>query len=103
MVRFISVWIEIVVVFFILSLSWAIFSPILNNVFSDLVDQVIWENQQIPSNNDQVAADNYLHQLYVAKQLILGFFNLFPFALGCILLVYGVLSSLRREEADYYV
>jgi hypothetical protein len=59
----------------------------MNQTFSDLVDIYAWNNAQLLS----------------AKILVLGFFNLFPFIMGCILLTYGVLSSLKKEESDYYV
>jgi len=101
MVAFIRNWLTVVIVFFILSLAWAVFSPLMNGTFNDLVDQAIGTNANLQGNNgDQVS---YYHQLYSAKTLIIGFFNLFPFALSCILLSWAILSSLRKEESDYYV
>jgi len=79
---FIKVWISAIVVFFVLNLTFAIFSPIMNQVFSDLVDQYAWNNPALLS----------------AKTLTLGFFNLFSFIMSFMILVWAVISSLRREE-----
>lgn len=101
LVAFIRTWITVVVVFFILSLAWAVFSPLMNGTFNDLVDHAIGTNANLQGNNGENL--QYYYQLHSAKTLIVGFFNFFPFALGCILLTWAVLSSLRKEESDYYV
>jgi type IV secretory pathway TrbL component len=82
---FIKVWISAIVIFFVLNLTFAIFSPIMNQVFSDLVDQYAWNNAALLS----------------AKTLTLGFFNLFPYIMSFMILVWSVVSSLRREEDTY--
>ena len=85
MVEFIRTWVTIIVVFFALNLSFAVFSPIINQTFSDLVDIYAWNNAELLS----------------AKIMVVGFFNLFPFIMSFTLLVWGVLNSLRREEGEH--
>jgi uncharacterized membrane protein YedE/YeeE len=81
---FIRTWIAAIVIFFTLNLTYAIFSPVMNQTFSDLVDIYAWNNPQLLS----------------AKILIIGFFNLFPFIMSFMVLFWAVIQSLRREE-DY--
>lgn len=81
---FIRTWIAAIVIFFVLNLTYAIFSPIMNQTFSDLVDIYAYNNGQLLS----------------AKILIIGFFNLFPFIMSFMILFWAVVQSLRREE-DY--
>jgi hypothetical protein len=82
---FISTWVAVIVVFFVLNLTYSIFSPILNQTFSDLVDIYAWNNPQLLS----------------AKVLILGFFNLFPFIMSFMILFFGVAQSMKREDDIY--
>lgn len=82
--QFIRTWIAAIVIFFVLNLTYAIFSPIMNQTFSDLVDIYAWNNAQLLS----------------AKILVIGFFNLFPFIMSIMILFWAVVQTLRREE-DY--
>jgi len=81
----IKVWISSIVIFFILNLSFAIFSPIMRVTLSSLVDQYAFQNASLLS----------------AKNLILLFFSFFPYAMSIMILVFAVLSSLKREEDAY--
>lgn len=101
MVAFLRNGVTVIVVFFILSLSMSIFSPIINNTLSDLVDIAIYDNAVQEGNNGPQTS--YYASLYSAKTLIVNMFNLSPFAISITLLVWYVLSALRREESDYYV
>lgn len=82
---FIKTWVAAIVVFFVLNLTYAIFSPIMNQTFSDLVDQYAYNNAQLLS----------------AKILVIGFFNLFPYIMSFMVLFWAVISSLKREEDVY--
>jgi len=82
---FIKTWVAAIVVFFVLNLTYAIFSPIMNQTFSDLVDMYAWNNPQLLS----------------AKIMIMGFFNLFPYIMSFMILFWAVVQSLRREEDVY--
>jgi len=82
---FIKTWVAAIVIFFVLNLAYAIFSPIMNQTFSDLVDIYAWNNAQLLS----------------AKILVLGFFNLFPYIMSFMVLFWAVVQSLRREEDVY--
>jgi hypothetical protein len=82
---FIKTWVAAIVVFFVLNLTYAIFSPIMNQTFSDLVDIYAWNNAQLLS----------------AKIMIMGFFNLFPYIMSFMILFWAVVQSLRREEDVY--
>jgi len=82
---FIKTWVAAIVVFFVLNLAYAIFSPIMNQTFSDLVDLYAWNNAQLLS----------------AKILVLGFFNLFPYIMSFMVLFWAVVQSLKREEDVY--
>lgn len=82
---FIKTWVAAIVVFFVLNLTYAIFSPIMNQTFSDLVDIYAWNNAELLS----------------AKILVMGFFNLFPFIMSFMILVWAVIQSLKREEDVY--
>lgn len=82
---FIKTWVAAIVVFFVLNLTYAIFSPIMNQTFSDLVDMYAWNNAQLLS----------------AKIMIMGFFNLFPYIMSFMILFWAVVQSLRREEDVY--
>jgi len=80
----IKTWISAVVLFVILNLAFAIFSPVMNNVFKSLVEQYAYNNAALLS----------------ASKLVLLFFNAFPYFMSMVILAFAVLSSLRREE-DY--
>ena len=82
---FIKTWVAAIVVFFTLNLTYAIFSPIMNQTFSDLVDIYAYNNAQLLS----------------AKILVIGFFNLFPFIMSFMILFWAVIQSLKREEDVY--
>lgn len=82
---FIKTWVAAIVIFFVLNLCYAIFSPIMNQTFSDLVNIYAWNNPQLIS----------------AKVMVLGFFNLFPYIMSFMILVWAVLQSLRREQDVY--
>jgi len=82
---FIKTWVAAIVVFFVLNLTYSIFSPIMNQTFSDLVDIYAWNNPQLLS----------------AKIMIMGFFNLFPYIMSFMILFWAVVQSLRREEDVY--
>lgn len=101
MVRFISTWITVIVVFFILCLAWAIFEPIMSVTLLNLVNIQIWNNQMASGNNGNVQF--FYASLAGSAKMIVMFFRFFPFALSTILLVWAVLSSLRKEEGEYYV
>jgi len=81
---FIKTWVAAIVVFFVLNLTYSIFSPIMNQTFSDLVDIYAYDNAQLLS----------------AKIMVMGFFNLFPYIMSFMILFWAVVQSLRREE-DY--
>jgi cbb3-type cytochrome oxidase subunit 3 len=102
MVRFIGTWVTVIVVMFVLSLSWSIFSPLLNQTFSDLVDHAIFDNQELSAANGHHVS-YYYASLYASKNMLLAFFNLFPFILSTIALIWAVLSAMRKEESDYPV
>jgi hypothetical protein len=72
----IKTWISAVVLFVILNLAFAIFSPVMNQVFSSLVDQYAYNNAQLLS----------------AKHLVLLFFNAFPYFMSMVILIFAVLS-----------
>lgn len=82
---FIKTWVAAIVVFFVLNLTYAIFSPIMNQTFSDLVDIYAYDNAQLLS----------------AKIMVMGFFNLFPYIMSFMILFWAVVQSLRREEDVY--
>lgn len=82
---FIKTWVAAIVVFFVLNLTYAIFSPIMNQTFSDLVDIYAWNNAELLS----------------AKILVMGFFNLFPYIMSFMILFWAVIQSLKREEDIY--
>jgi hypothetical protein len=81
---FIKTWVAAIVIFFVLNLTYSIFSPIMNQTFSNLVDIYAWNNAQLLS----------------AKTLVVGFFNIFPYIMSFMILVWAVIQSLKREE-DY--
>jgi hypothetical protein len=100
MVQFIRTWIVVICVFFILFLAYAIFSPIVNNTFGNMAESAIYNGQQASgANGDQ---SSYYASLYSSKVMVVGFFNLFFYVMAEILLAYGVLNSLRRENDNYY-
>ena len=101
MVQFLSNWVTVVSVAFILCLSMSIFSPLINNTFSDLVDQAIYNGQSTSGNNGNM--DSYYASLSSSKHLIVTIFNVSPYFISITLLVWAVLSSLRKEDSDYYV
>ena len=82
---FIQTWVAAIVIFFTLNLTYAIFSPVMNRTFANLVDIYAYNNPQLLS----------------AKILIIGFFNLFPFIMSIMILFWAVVQSLRREEDIY--
>ena len=99
MVRFTEAWLTIVIVFWVLSIAWAIFSPVLNSTLSPLVDDAIYDGQtHSGANGDQSA---YYASLYSAKTLILLMFNWFPFCMSTLLAMYGILVPLKKEQSDY--
>lgn len=83
--QFIRTWIAAIVIFFVLNLTYAIFSPIMNQTFSNLVDIYAYNNPQLLSS----------------KILIIGFFNVFPFVMSIMILFWAIIQSLRREEDIY--
>jgi hypothetical protein len=87
MVRFVGVWVSALVTFFVLCLEQAVFSSIINQTLSDLVDIYAWHNAPLMS----------------AKILVVGFYNLFPYILSFTILFWATISPLRREESDVYV
>ena len=97
MVRFLQNAITAIVVFFVLGLAYAIFSPIIHGTFEPLVDNALYtlQSSSIPGNN---AAE-----LYSAKVMIVAFFDLFAFAMSYILIFWLIMSAMRRENDDYYV
>jgi len=78
----IKVWVSALTLFFTLNLTMSIFGPIMRVTLASLVDQYAFQNAALLS----------------AKSLILLFFSLFPFAVSLMILVWAVLSSLKREE-----
>lgn len=82
---FIYTWLAVIVIFIILNLCWAIFSPIMNQTFAGLVDQYAYNNAQLLS----------------AKTLVMAFFNIFPWIFSMFLLGWAVIQTLRREEDQY--
>jgi len=78
----IKTWISAVVIFFILNLAFSIFSPVVNKVLLSLVQQYAYNNPSLLS----------------AAHLVVLFFNGFPFFMAIVILIFAVLSSLRREE-----
>lgn len=101
MVNFIKVGVVVVATFFILNLTMAIFSPIINVTLNGLVDQAIYENQVKSGNNGDQS--QYYGQLAGAKNMVVNMFNITPYIISILLLCYMVLSPLRKEESDYYV
>ena len=99
MVKFMQNLVTVIVVFFILSLTMAIFSPIVNKSLSGLVDDQIYKNQIASGNNGDVGY--YYASLSSAKHLVLTFYNFSPYAISTMLLVWMTLSSLRKEQSDY--
>ena len=97
MVRFMQNAIAAIVVFFVLSLAYAIFSPIIHSTMEPLVDNALYTLQSSP-----IEGNNYA-QLYSAKVMIVAFFDLFSFAMSFIILFWLIMSAMRRENDDYYV
>jgi hypothetical protein len=96
MSKFIGVWITIAVAWLALSLAYAIFSPVMNNTLDPLVDDAIYNGQSHSgANGDQHV---FYDGLFSSKTMVTLFFNLFGFAMGWILIIWGILSALRREE-----
>lgn len=87
MSNFIKVWVSAIAVFFTLNLTYSIFSGIMNQCFSELVDIYAYDNPQ----------------LLGAKTLVVAFFNLFPYVMSFMILFWAVVSSLRREDDTYRV
>jgi len=81
----IKTWVSCLTIFFILSLTNSIFGPVMNRIFSPLVDQYAFQNASLLS----------------AKHLVLLFFNNFFFVMAIFILIFAVLSSLRREDDTY--
>ncbi len=105
MVQFLRIGVVVVATFFILSLTMAIFSPIVENVLSDLVDRAIYDNQQksLDLGSPHGDVSMYYHSLYSAKILIVNMFRLMPYTVSVLLLAYMILAPMRREESDVYV
>ena len=102
MVQFIRTWVTVIVVLIILNLTYAVFSPIVHNILNDLVLQFLYSSQtaSIAAGHD---SDFYFASLNTARSMIVGFFDLFAYIMSAVVLVWGILQSLRREESDYYV
>jgi hypothetical protein len=82
---FIKTWVSALVIFFILTLAYAIFSPLINTTFSDLVDVYAWNNPQLLS----------------AKHLVVLFFNGFSYFCAVVILIWATIASLKREEDQF--
>lgn len=101
MVQFIKTGIVVVATFFILTMTMAIFSPIINVCLGSLVDNAIYDGQTHSGNNGDQSA--YYASLWSAKKLVVAIFNLTPFTISILLLFYMILQPLRKESGDYYV
>lgn len=82
---FASTWLTIIVLMFTIALAWAIFAPMIDKQFSDLVDFYAYDNAALLSS----------------KSLVISFFDIFPYIFCFFILVWGVLSSLRREQDSF--
>jgi hypothetical protein len=102
--KFIHVWITAIVTIIVLNLTWAVFSPVMNNIMNSMVLQTLY-NSSITSMATHGAGYNaaYYNSLNTARIMIVSFFNLFAYILSGVVLIWAILSSLRREESDYYV
>ena len=99
MVKFMQNAVTAIVVFFVLSLAMAIFSPVINHSLSGMVDDQIYANQMASGNNgDQTA---YYASLSNSKHLIVTFYNSSPYFISVTVLVWMTLSAMRKEQSDY--
>jgi hypothetical protein len=102
-VKFVSTWVTVVVVLFVLNLTYAIFSPIIHTTLNDLVLIHLYNAQQISLiNNFHGDQSAYYASLNTARAMVVGFFDLFPYILSAVVLIWAVLQSLRREDDSYY-
>jgi hypothetical protein len=80
----IRTWVSVIVIFVVLSLSNAIFGPVMLKIFAPLVEQYAYNKPALLS----------------ASHLVILFFNSFFYFMALFVLIWAVLSSLKRE-ADY--
>jgi len=99
MVKYMQNVVTALIVFFVLSLTMSIFSPVINKNLSPMVDDQIYANQMASGNNGDVGY--YYASLSNAKHLVTTFYNFSPYAISVTLLVWMTLSAMRKEQSDY--
>lgn len=82
---FAGTWLTIIVLMFTIALAWAIFAPMIDSTFSDLVDYYAYDNAALLSS----------------KGLVIAFFDIFPYIFIFFILVWGVFQSLKREQDSW--
>jgi hypothetical protein len=82
---FASTWLTIIVLMFTIALAWAIFAPMIDSTFNDLVNFYAYDNAALLSS----------------KALVITFFDIFPYIFCFFILCWGVLASLKKEQDSY--
>ena len=82
---FIGVWFYVMITFIITVLVAAIFIPIIDKTLWQLVQQYCWDNPRLLSSGNMIVM--FTHFVF--------------YCVPCMLLIYGIMASMRREQDSY--
>jgi hypothetical protein len=99
--QFTKTWIAVVVVMFVLDLTYAVFSPVVHGILNDMVLIHLYNAQQMSLANNPTDVAYYYNSLNTARAMTVMMFDIFPWILTAVVLFWGIVQSLRREEDEY--